>query len=178
MRSPVRVFVIMVKVSGMFLSISGNNAKKLSWPTTLPPIYITLHQPFLLYYSFLYTQLFLPTTRQSSLLCTTQKSLQKITPLMPRCGGCRRALEDAFFDRDRRGALRRTCRACLVSNFIHSTSLLLTIWYNSKTSYFRRDKILEDVLEEQKVDIYKLNLRYWKDRRIKVCSFCMNSEPL
>ena len=33
---------------------------------------------------------------------------------MPRCGHCSLNREDADFDRDIRGALRRTCRRCLV----------------------------------------------------------------
>jgi len=47
---------------------------------------------------------------------------------MPRCGSCWQALQDAYFDHDRSGGLRRTCPTCLVSWPNHSMLCLFIIY--------------------------------------------------
>jgi len=126
--------------------------RKFAWQIPFYSIYIPL--PY--YLSPLHTcslHIFFPFTNQqfSLFYCNTEKSSNKIVPPMPRCGGCRRMLENTYFDRDPRGVLRRTCRTCLVSYSNNSIPPPNITIHHSNNIYIRRDKIREGVIEELEV---------------------------
>jgi len=105
MVSTMREFLIMGKHSGRFWPARGNNAKKIRLANTLL-LYIYSSPLFSFSTPHLFfTHILFPFTNQQFPLfyCDTEKSSNKIVPPMPRGGGCRRMLENTFFDRDPRG---------------------------------------------------------------------------
>jgi len=144
--------------------------RKFAWQIPFSSIYIPLpYFLFPLHTSHLHISFFHSSKQQLSLFyCDTEKSSNNIVPPMPRCGGCRRVLEDIYFDRDPRGVLRRTCRTCLVSysnNFIALPNITI---HHSNNIYNRRDKILEGVIEELEVFMHWLWRLGLKGTMIKV----------
>jgi len=87
---------------------------------------------------------------------------------MPRCGSCHRTLEDALFAHTLRGALRRTCRACLVSFQNSSLSFSYIIMQNSDEIYCRRDKTNKGGIGEYKLNSHMMMLKNLQGRIMKV----------
>ena len=160
----------------MLLYVLGTNTKKLALQPTFPPLYITLYYHFFPHFSFPSHTAFPTTTTTISTLQQYGKTSHKVIPWMRSCGSWRQTLENAYCDHDRRGGLYHTCRTCLVScsSSNHSLIFLFIIIYNSKSFNicFRGGKPHnKDRTEEQKANLYLMNLSNLEDSLIKVCSF-------
>ena len=164
----------------MLLYVLGNNTKKSALQSIFPPLYITLYYHFFPHYSFPSHTAFLTTTTTISTLQQYWKPSPKILPWMRSYLSWQQTRENASCDHDRRGHLYCTCHICLVScsSSNHSVIFLFIIIYNSKSFNicFRGGKPRnKDRTEEQKANLYLMNLSNLEDSLIKVCSFWLNS---